>query len=141
MTRAARGFVAEEDVLGDRQQRNQRQFLVDDDDAGVFRVADGGELALGALEEDLPVIAAVGIDAGQHLHQGGLASPFSPTTAWISPGMTERLTSVSAFTPGNVLVMPRIFQNGLHRPRERELGVLARVDPGALPRDQPVVMT
>jgi len=37
-----------------------------------------------------------------------LPAPFSPTTAWISPARTARLTSLSAFTPGNVLVMPRI---------------------------------
>ena len=36
-------FVAEEDVFGDGEQRHQRQFLVDDDDAGFFAVRDAGE--------------------------------------------------------------------------------------------------
>jgi hypothetical protein len=29
-----------------------------------------------------------------------LPAPFSPTTAWISPARTPRLTLLSAFTPG-----------------------------------------
>ena len=33
MTPSRARLVAEEDVLGDRQQRHQRQLLVDDDDA------------------------------------------------------------------------------------------------------------
>src|SRR3954469_7480227 len=37
-----------------------------------------------------------------------LPAPFSPTMAWISPALTARLTLFSAFTPGKVLVIPRI---------------------------------
>src|ERR1700734_118089 len=37
-----------------------------------------------------------------------LPAPFSPTTAWISPALTVRLTLSSALTPGNVLVMLRM---------------------------------
>jgi hypothetical protein len=37
-----------------------------------------------------------------------LPAPFSPTSAWISPALTVRLTSSRALTPGNVLVIPRI---------------------------------
>ena len=37
-----------------------------------------------------------------------LPAPFSPQMAWISPRSTSRVTSCSALTPGNVLVMPRI---------------------------------
>ena len=36
-------LVAEEDVFGDRQQRHQRQLLVDDDDAEPFAVVDAVE--------------------------------------------------------------------------------------------------
>ena len=38
MTPRVAALVAEEDVLGDRQQRDQRQLLVDDDDAALFAV-------------------------------------------------------------------------------------------------------
>ena len=38
------GLVAEEDVLGDRQERHQGQLLVDDDDAEVLAVGDVAEL-------------------------------------------------------------------------------------------------
>ncbi len=37
-----------------------------------------------------------------------LPAPFSPTRAWISPGLTEKVTSFNALTPGNSFVMPRI---------------------------------
>ena len=57
---AFRRFVAEKDVLGDRQQRREREFLMDDDDAEMFAVADRGELALFALVDDLPFVGAVG---------------------------------------------------------------------------------
>ncbi|MCY1501378.1 hypothetical protein D9M68_354510 [compost metagenome] len=66
-------LVAEEDVLGDRQQRHQRQFLVDDDDAKVFAVGDRREATRFATVVDLAFIGAGGIDAAQHLHQRRLA--------------------------------------------------------------------
>src|SRR5690606_35790756 len=62
-------LVAEEDVLRDRQLRAERQLLVDDDDAGVLAVADAAELALPPVEDDLTLVRAVRVDAGQHLHQ------------------------------------------------------------------------
>ena len=62
-------FVAEEDVLGDRQLRHEREFLVDDDDADVLAVGDAVEAPLLALVEDLAFVGAVGIDAAEHLHQ------------------------------------------------------------------------
>ncbi|CDX36333.1 hypothetical protein MPLDJ20_20514 [Mesorhizobium plurifarium] len=37
-----------------------------------------------------------------------LPAPFSPTTAWTVPNFTAKLTFESAFTPGNVLLMPRM---------------------------------
>ena len=65
-------LVAEEEVLGDRQQRDERELLVDDDDAGALGVADVVELHLLALEEDLAAVGAVRVDPGEHLHQGRL---------------------------------------------------------------------
>ena len=40
MTPLVGGLVAEKDVLGDRELRRERQFLVDDDDAEMLAVAD-----------------------------------------------------------------------------------------------------
>jgi hypothetical protein len=42
-------FVAEKDVLGDRQLRHQREFLVNDDDADVFSLSDPGKAGRGAV--------------------------------------------------------------------------------------------
>ena len=69
---AAPALVAEEDVLGDRQVRHQREFLVDDDDAARFAVLDAPEADRLAVQDDLAVVAARRVDPGQHLHQGGL---------------------------------------------------------------------
>ena len=73
MTPHPRRLVAEEDVLGDRQQRHQRQFLMDDDDAERARCRRCARTPLLALEEDLALVGAVRIDAAQHLHQRRLA--------------------------------------------------------------------
>ena len=42
-----------------------------------------------------------------------LPAPFSPTRQWISCGATEKVTSLSAFTPGKVLVMFFISRMGV----------------------------
>ena len=68
-------LVAEEDVFGDGEQRHQRQFLVDDDDAGLLAVRDAGEAPFLPLEPDLAGVGAVGIDAAQNLHQRRFAGP------------------------------------------------------------------
>ena len=69
--RPAARLAAQEDVLGDRQVRRQVQLLVDHADAEVQRRSRVGDLDRLALEPDL---AGVGlVDAGQDLHQRGLA--------------------------------------------------------------------
>lgn len=81
---------------------------MDDDDAGVLAVADAAELAALALEEDLALVVAVRVDPDSTFISVDLPAPFSPQMAWISPCLTDRLTSCSALTPGNVLVIPLI---------------------------------
>ena len=73
MTPYSRLLVAKEDVLRDRQERHQGEFLVDDDDAELLAVGDALEAALLALVIDLARIGAVRIDAAQNLHQRRLA--------------------------------------------------------------------
>src|SRR5664280_265243 len=60
---ASSHLVAKEDVLGDGQLGDERQLLVDDDDAGALAVAGVRELGWVALEEDLSLVRAVGMDA------------------------------------------------------------------------------
>ena len=68
-------LVAQKDVLRHRQIRAQRQLLVDDDDALVFAFLDVVELTGLAAVDDIPLVCTVGIDAGEHVHQGGLTGP------------------------------------------------------------------
>ena len=66
-------FVAEEDILGDRQLGHQRQFLVDDDDADFLAVLDAAEVPRLAQVIDVARIAAMAVDATEHFHQGRFA--------------------------------------------------------------------
>src|SRR6266404_6126373 len=65
--------VGDENILGDREQRDQREFLMDDDDAERLGIVDVAEVPLLAVIDDAAVVVAVGIDAAQHLHQRRLA--------------------------------------------------------------------
>jgi len=49
-------LVAEKDVLGDRQQRHQRQFLVDDDDADMLAIRNAVETTRLAFVDDVAFI-------------------------------------------------------------------------------------
>ena len=65
-------FAAEEDIGGNRQFRQQVQLLVDDADPLILGVAGALEVNRLAAIADAARIGLV--DAGQHLHQGRLAS-------------------------------------------------------------------
>ena len=66
-------LVAEEDVLGDGQLGDEGELLMDDDDPGLLARFDVAEADLRTLEHDLARVGPVGVDAGEYLHQGGLA--------------------------------------------------------------------
>ena len=68
---APRLLAAQEDVVGDRELRDEVQLLVDDPDAGVLGLARPGEPHRPAVQADLAVV--VGDRAGQDLHQRALA--------------------------------------------------------------------
>jgi len=68
-------FVAEEDVLGDRELGDQGELLVDDDDAERLAGPDVGELGFLPVEQDQALVLPVRIDPAEHLHEGRLARP------------------------------------------------------------------
>ena len=63
-------FVAQKQVLGNRQKRDQRKLLMDDDDPHRLAVRDLAKLGQRAVVMDFAVIAARRVDARQNLHQG-----------------------------------------------------------------------
>ena len=67
------GLVAQEDVLRDGELRDQREFLVDDHDAGVLAGPDVLELLDLGLVDDVAGVGAERVHAREDLHQGGLA--------------------------------------------------------------------
>ena len=66
-------LIAQVHVLTDGHLRNQRQLLVDDDDAQLLGILDVRELADLAVVDDVALVGAVGVDAAEHVHQRGLA--------------------------------------------------------------------
>ena len=63
--------IAERQVLGDRQRRNQAQLLRNGDDAGRDRVMRAGEAARAAVDRDLAAIRPM--HAAEDAHQRRLA--------------------------------------------------------------------
>ncbi len=46
----------------------------------------------------------------RHLIRVDFPAPFSPISAWISPSRSVKSTLSSAFTPGNVMQIPRMLR-------------------------------
>ncbi|MPM47914.1 hypothetical protein SDC9_94635 [bioreactor metagenome] len=65
-------FIAEEHVFGNRKIRNQRQFLMDDDDSSLLAVFDICKANGIPVQQNFTGIASVGIYAGEHVHERGL---------------------------------------------------------------------
>jgi hypothetical protein len=65
--------LPKEDVLGNGQDGHQRELLVDDPDTTALAGTDVLEIAWPAVEDDLTLVAAVRVDAAEHLHQRRLA--------------------------------------------------------------------
>ena len=66
-------FIAQKDILGDGEQRDERQVLVDDGDAFLHAVVDRLELAPLAIEIKVALVIAVVINAADNIHQRGLS--------------------------------------------------------------------
>jgi hypothetical protein len=63
--------VADEDVLGDRQVRENHRLLIDRGDAEALRILGGGDADRRAVDEDLAAILP--LDPSHDLDQGRLA--------------------------------------------------------------------
>ncbi len=101
----ASGLAAQQDVLGHRQIRAEVDLLVHRADTGVLRLPRAGEPAVGAVDGDAcrPSISCTPVSA---LIRVDFPAPFSPISAWISPGSSRRSTPSRALTPGNSTVTP-----------------------------------
>ena len=63
-------LVAQKHVLANGKQWDQRQLLVNDHDVFSFGILEGFKLAQLAVVIDFPGVGAVGINAGEYVHQG-----------------------------------------------------------------------
>src|SRR5437879_3029309 len=106
--------MAEEDVFRDRQQRYQRQFLMDDDDAESFAVGDIGELPLFAIVEDVALVGAAWIDPAENFHQRRFARTVLTADRVNFPGLNPEIDVSQGFHAGKALGYASHFQNGGH---------------------------
>ena len=67
-------LIAQKHVFSNAQVRNQRQFLVDDNDAYTLAIFDVFKPAFVVLIDNIASIGAIGIDTAENIHQRGLAS-------------------------------------------------------------------
>ena len=112
-------LVAEKDVLGDREQRHQRQLLMNDDDADVFAVGDAGEAARLALVDDVAFIGAVRVDAAEHFHQRRFAGAVLAADGVDLARLHHQIDVAQRFDAGKRLGDAPHFQNCVHRKLDR----------------------
>jgi len=62
-------LVPKEDVLGDRQFRDERELLVDDDDAARSEALMSLKMHFLAVENDRALVGTVRVDTGKNLHE------------------------------------------------------------------------
>ena len=129
--RVGHRLVAEEDVLGDGQDRDQHEVLVDHADApgdGIGRPGDADLLRHRAGSAPRPAVAR----PYRMFISVVLPAPFSPSRAWISPGRTSRLISSLASDTGIALRDPAHLERGRGHVELRQaldLGHLDRLRP------------
>ena len=106
------GLAADEDVLGDRHVRGERELLVDRDDAERAGRRAGVAKRDGLAVEARSCPASGGWAPDRIFSSVDLPAPFSPSSAWISPAPTSKSTSSSACTPGKRLLIPVMRSRG-----------------------------
>ncbi len=92
----AAGSGAEEDVLGDGHLVDEREFLVNDREAGPLGVGDAVKVGGSAIDEQLTFVRTVRVQAAEELDERGFARAVLPaqrvdfTVAQIEGDVIER---------------------------------------------------
>ncbi len=117
-----RRFIAEEDILGNRQEWNQGKFLMNDNDALPLTVGDIAKVLLLAVVDYLTLVAAMRINSAEHLHQGRFACAILAhksvnfAFAYVEIDIVQRLHTRKSL--GDVAH----FEDGFHRDPHRYRG-------------------
>ena len=106
--------VADEDVLGDRQVREDHRLLVDGRDAEALRVLGGGDADRRAIDADLAGVLL--LDAGHDLDQGRFAGPVLAQQRVDLATRSSRETSSSASVAPNCFETCSISRTGRSSP-------------------------
>src|SRR5215216_6319186 len=107
--------MRQENVLRDRHQRNQRQLLMDDDDAERLGIVDVAKAPLLAVEDDAALIVAMRIDAAENLHQGRLAGAVLADQRMDLARLDREVDVAQGLNAGKTLAYAAHFENCGHR--------------------------
>ena len=104
-------LIAQEHVLPDGHIGDQRQLLVDDDDAFFFTVLDFGEAAHFSLVYDIAAVRAVGIQSAEHVHQRGFSGAVFTDQRVNAALFDHKIHVVQGLYAGKLLGDPPHFQH------------------------------
>ena len=99
------------DVFADAHVWDQRQLLMDDDDALVLTVFDLGELAYFPFVHNVPRVTAIGIQAAEHIHQRGFTGAVFTDQGMDAAPLDDEAHVVQSFDAGEFLCDPAHFKN------------------------------
>src|SRR5690606_30083819 len=109
-------LVAEKDVLSNRQEGHQGQFLVDDDDARAFAVGNAVEGSRLALEDHLSLEVALRMHAAQDLHERRLSGAVLANEGVDFAALDPEIDVVESLHSRKALGNAAHFQNRVHGP-------------------------
>ena len=107
-------LVAEEDIFGDRQERHERQLLMDDDDSEMLTLRYIAELHGLALIDDIARVAAVRIDAAQHFHESRFTGAILAADRVDLAGLNREIHVIQRFDARKRFGDPSHFQDRAH---------------------------
>src|SRR3989442_7175505 len=107
--------MPQKNVLRDRHQRKQCQFLVDDDDSQRLVIVDVAKAPLLAVKDDAAFVVTVGVDAAQNLHQGRLASAVLADQRMDLASLNREVDVAQGLNAGKTLAYAAHFENCGHR--------------------------
>ena len=105
--------MAEENIFIDGELRDEGKLLIDDGNARRLAVRNVLKALLRPLVKDFPLIAAVGMDAGEHLHQCGFPRPVLTHKAVDLPALHFKVHAVERLDARKLLGDPAHFQKNV----------------------------
>ena len=108
-------FIAQKHVFADAHIRDQRQFLMDDDDALAFAVLQIMKAAFLTVIDNIARIASVGIPAAQDVHQRGFPGAVFPYQGMNAAALDGEVDVIQRLDARKLLGDPSHFQYNIRQ--------------------------